>query len=173
MREINEVIKELWQATYRGRDISHIAIKSDIASGGSSRKRSYNYSVVMFQGGVELEMRGRCSAGQRVLACLVIRLGLAETFCLHCGVLALDEPTTNLDTNNIEAVAYALNQIIMRRKMQDNFQLILITHDEEFVEMLGQREHTDGYYKVSKNETQHSIVKLYKFGGNHANKHKN
>jgi energy-coupling factor transporter ATP-binding protein EcfA2 len=34
----------------------------------------------------------------QVLACLVIRLALAETFCLNCGILALDEPTTNLDS---------------------------------------------------------------------------
>ena len=33
----------------------------------------------------------------QVLASLLIRLALAETFCLQCGVLALDEPTTNLD----------------------------------------------------------------------------
>ena len=32
-----------------------------------------------------------------MLACLIIRLALAETFCLNCGILALDEPTTNLD----------------------------------------------------------------------------
>jgi DNA repair protein RAD50 len=57
-----------------------------------------NCRVVMYSGGgAELEMRGRCSAGQKVLACLIIRLALAETFCLNCGILALDEPTTNLD----------------------------------------------------------------------------
>lgn len=39
---------------------------------------------------LELEMRGRCSAGQKVLASLLIRLALAETFCLQCGVLCLD-----------------------------------------------------------------------------------
>ncbi len=33
----------------------------------------------------------------QVLASLVIRLALAESFCLNCGILALDEPTTNLD----------------------------------------------------------------------------
>ncbi|VEL16544.1 unnamed protein product [Protopolystoma xenopodis] len=55
-----------------------------------------------------MDMRGRCSAGQRVLASLIIRLALAEVFCLHCGVLALDEPTTNLDRENIESLAYAL-----------------------------------------------------------------
>jgi DNA repair exonuclease SbcCD ATPase subunit len=34
---------------------------------------------------IELDMRGRCSAGQKVLASLLIRLALAETFCLQCG----------------------------------------------------------------------------------------
>jgi predicted ABC-type transport system involved in lysophospholipase L1 biosynthesis ATPase subunit len=38
----------------------------------------------------------------QVLACLIIRLALAESFCLNCGILALDEPTTNLDTANAE-----------------------------------------------------------------------
>ena len=31
---------------------------------------------------------------------MVIRLALAETFCVSCGILALDEPTTNLDHRN-------------------------------------------------------------------------
>ena len=53
-------------------------------------------------------MRGRCSAGQKVLASLIIRLALAETFCLSCGILALDEPTTNLDEENIESLANQL-----------------------------------------------------------------
>lgn len=46
-------------------------------------------------------MRGRCSAGQKVLACIIIRLALAECFCEQCGLLTLDEPTTNLDRANI------------------------------------------------------------------------
>jgi DNA repair protein RAD50 len=44
-----------------------------------------------------MDMRGRCSAGQKVLASLIIRLALAETFSATCGIIALDEPTTNLD----------------------------------------------------------------------------
>ena len=57
-------------------------------------------------------MRGRCSAGQKVLASIIIRLALAETFCINCGLLALDEPTTNLDCDNIEGLAIALSDII-------------------------------------------------------------
>lgn len=51
----------------------------------------------MLKDKVELDMRGRCSAGQKVLASIIIRLALAESFGTNCGILALDEPTTNLD----------------------------------------------------------------------------
>ena len=68
--------------------------------------------------------------GLQVLACLIIRLALAETFCLNCGILALDEPTTNLDAANSDALAEALRNIMETRKAQTNFQLVVITHDE-------------------------------------------
>lgn len=78
-------------------------------------------------------MRARCSAGQRVLASIVIRLALAETFGVNCGCIALDEPTVNLDEKNKKGLAVALAQIVASRSQQRNFQLILITHDEDFV----------------------------------------
>ena len=68
--------------------------------------------VAMMKGSTELDMRGRCSAGQKVLASIIIRLALAETFCLTSGLLALDEPTTNLDRDNVEGLAQALTDII-------------------------------------------------------------
>lgn len=61
MADINKIVKELWQKTYRSQDIDYIQIKAD-AEGA----RSYNYRVVMMSGGAELDMRGRCSAGQKV-----------------------------------------------------------------------------------------------------------
>lgn len=86
----------------------------------------------MVKGSNELDMRGRCSAGQKVLAMpshwcfyrlylygiywmqvlasIIIRLALAETFCVNCGVIALDEPTSNLDIENIESLADALSE---------------------------------------------------------------
>lgn len=155
MEEINKIIKELWQQTYRGQDIDYIAIRSDAEGAGT---RSYSYRVVMQSGDAELEMRGRCSAGQKVLASLIIRLALAETFCLSCGILALDEPTTNLDGRNAESLAAALLRIMEDRKGQENFQLIIITHDERFAQLIGQRQHAERYYRISKDDHQHSII---------------
>lgn len=72
-----------------------------------------------------------CGQIAQVLACLIIRLALAETFCLNCGILALDEPTTNLDAANAASLAAGLRSIIDARRVQQNFQLVIITHDEK------------------------------------------
>ena len=70
------------------------AVAAGGGGGGTGRSsRSYNYRVVMRKGDVPLDMRGRCSAGQRVLAAIVIRLALAETFGLNCGILVSDQHT--------------------------------------------------------------------------------
>ena len=90
--EINKIIRDLWSLTYKGEDITNIELVSGQDKGGRAA-RSYNYRVAMTKGSTQLDMRGRCSAGQRVLASLVIRLALAETFCVNCGCIALDEPT--------------------------------------------------------------------------------
>ncbi|KAJ1932814.1 DNA repair protein rad50 [Linderina macrospora] len=103
-------------------------------------------------------MRGRCSAGQKVLACLIIRLALAETFSINCGILALDEPTTNLDQENIDSLARSLARIIKSRQGQRNFQLIVITHDEIFMQLLGKSEYADYYWRVYKDENQCSVL---------------
>ncbi|XP_039340964.1 DNA repair protein RAD50 [Mauremys reevesii] len=160
MEEINKIIRDLWRSTYRGQDIDYIEIRSDADENvsASDKRRSYNYRVVMIKGDTALDMRGRCSAGQKVLASLIIRLALAETFCLNCGILALDEPTTNLDRENIESLAHALVEIIKSRSQQRNFQLLVITHDEDFVELLGRSEYVEKFYRIKKNIDQCSEI---------------
>jgi DNA repair protein RAD50 len=163
MAEINKTIKELWAKVYRGRDIDCIAIRSDVdeteegapaaATDVGRATRNYNYRVVMICGEAEMEMRGRCSAGQRVLASLIIRLALADSFCINCGILALDEPTTNLDAANIRGLAEALATLIESRRQLAHFQLILITHDEAFVNQLCRLQVADWFYQIRKDET--------------------
>ncbi|OII74684.1 uncharacterized protein cubi_00237 [Cryptosporidium ubiquitum] len=176
MTEINRTIKELWNITYKGHDIDYIAIRSDVeeneenfvadSNQKSSRTpgtKSFNYRVVMIQNGIELDMKGRCSAGQRVLACIIIRLALAESFCANCGILALDEPTTNLDRFNIKGLAEALSYLIKFRKQQKNFQLIIITHDENFVRVMAQEQQCDHFFHVSKDEKGYSTIRQVDF----------
>lgn len=157
MREINRIVDDLWKKTYSGTDVDTILIKSENETSGRGG-RTYNYRVCMVKQDVELDMRGRCSAGQKVLASIIIRLALAECFGVNCGLIALDEPTTNLDEDNIESLAKALNQIIAARQQQKNFQLIVITHDEKFLLHMNAAAYTDCFYRVSRNERQLSQI---------------
>uniref|UniRef100_A0A182RRS7 DNA repair protein RAD50 n=1 Tax=Anopheles funestus TaxID=62324 RepID=A0A182RRS7_ANOFN len=157
MQEINRTIFSLWRDIYRGNDIDYIRINTvdDGVAERSDRRRIYTYGVVQAKHDVEIDMRGRCSAGQKVLASLIIRLALAETFSSNCGVMALDEPTTNLDRENIESLCESLRRIVSERQ-GGNFLLIVITHDEEFVTKLEQFE---TYYRISRNGDGKSMIK--------------
>ncbi|WVR06574.1 hypothetical protein IAU60_003606 [Kwoniella sp. DSM 27419] len=165
MDEINDTIGHLWNKTYQGTDIDGIRIVSDHdETSSTSTRKSYNYRVVMIKNDVELDMRGRCSAGQKVLASIIIRLALAESFGQGCGVLALDEPTTNLDQENINALAEALAEIIRERRKQANFQLIVITHDEGFLQRLAAQDVVEHYWRVSRDASQKSILERQRVG---------
>ena len=73
-----------------------------------SNRLTWLLQVVMTKDQVEMDMRGRCSAGQKMLASIIIRLALSDSFGQNCGILALDEPTNALDTENIDALAASL-----------------------------------------------------------------
>ncbi|TKA33225.1 hypothetical protein B0A50_00778 [Salinomyces thailandicus] len=156
MGEINHIIDELWRRTYQGTDVDTILIRSE--SENAKSNKSYNYRVCMVKQEAEMDMRGRCSAGQKVLASIIIRLALAECFGVNCGLLALDEPTTNLDRENIQALAESLAEIVKVRRAQKNFQLIVITHDEDFLRKMGSSDYADVYYRVSRDPSQKSRI---------------
>ena len=155
MEEINRIIAELWCNAYQGTDVDTIRIVGDVEAKGN---RSYNYRVVMVKQDTEMDMRGRCSAGQKVLASIVIRLALAECFGTNCGLIALDEPTTNLDQQNIQGLAQSLSQIIQMRRKQANFQLLVITHDEQFLREMNCADYTDVYWRVGRDASQESFI---------------
>uniref|UniRef100_U5EL78 DNA repair protein RAD50 n=1 Tax=Corethrella appendiculata TaxID=1370023 RepID=U5EL78_9DIPT len=156
MEQINRIICSLWRDIYRGNDIDYIKIKTDEFNekASTTKRRVFNYRVVQIKGTAEIDMRGRCSAGQKVLASLIIRIALAETFSNNCCVLALDEPTTNLDRQNIGSLCEQLRRIINERE-NSNFMLLVITHDEEFITAL---EKFDCYYRLSRNSEGKSII---------------
>lgn len=159
MNKINQTIKELWRSVYRGNDIDYIQIKTEQPKTKEPKgKRSYNYRVVQIKNGVEVDMRGRCSAGQKVLACLLIRMALAMTFSHSCGILALDEPTTNLDKQNVNSLCETLGTMIQNRSIEKNFQLLIITHDVDFIRNLSQLENIDHCLKVTRNRDGNTVV---------------
>ena len=100
--------------------------------------------------GAVLSMRGRASAGQRMLASLVIRLALMETFC-NSGILTLDEPTTNLDKDAIRRFAETVVDLAKTARGYNlKTQFVIITHDKEFTDILTDLAEVQCAYKVWK-----------------------
>ena len=153
MEEINQHLGLLWGETYQGTDIDTISIRAD--GEGTGARSTYNYRVVMVKDSVEMDMRGRCSAGQKCLASILIRLALADSFSANCGIMALDEPTTNLDGETVSALAESLSNLIKERRAQSNFQLIIITHDENFLSMLSRNTGLEWYFRVAREQIDH------------------
>ncbi|XP_015600819.1 DNA repair protein RAD50 isoform X2 [Cephus cinctus] len=156
---VNKIIKHMWRTVYKGTDTTGIEIKAEATEAGDKR-RQFKYKLVQRKHGAEMDMKGRCSAGQRVLASIIIRMALAETFCKNCGVLALDEPTTNLDEQNAESLADAITTIVKARsKYQKNFQLIVISHDENFVKKLTKLNRSGIFYRLYRDSRGLSSIK--------------
>jgi hypothetical protein len=86
-------------------------IKADSEGAGA---RSYNYRVVMYSGGAELDMRGRCSAGQRA------RPTLAHPYCrrlppLPLGCLGQQEQILHLTGALLQARCWVISTCLGSR----------------------------------------------------------
>lgn len=67
MTTVNRIIKQLWKLVYTGTDTTSIEIRTDATEGIGGTKRTYNYKLVQMKHGHEIDMKGRCSAGQKVI----------------------------------------------------------------------------------------------------------
>ncbi|ORD93524.1 RAD50 [Enterospora canceri] len=150
IEEVNTALCDLWTNTYSNKDISRIELKSDLTA------TSYSYRMVMYnQSEIPLDMRGRCSAGQKMIASILFRMALAECFS-DANLITLDEPTTNLDATNMEKLAETLNNLLLTKS---DMQLVVITHDEEFVGMIN-RVGSKSIYKIEKDSRGMSNIKI-------------
>lgn len=122
IKRINDHIKRIWQYTYESRDITEVSIKLSDEGGRKKKcsfKKNFTYHLMgRFHGGRKRELKGRCSAGQKMMISVVIRLALAEAFCSRCKVISLDEPTTNLDKANANKLAMFLRSFLERDETQ-------------------------------------------------------
>ena len=116
IERINGYINRIWRHTYESKDIERVYIElTDSAKSRSVLKKSFNYRLMgRFFGGQVGELKGRCSAGQKMMVSIVIRLALAEAFCARCKMISLDEPTTNLDKVNATRLAEFLKGFLER-----------------------------------------------------------
>ncbi len=148
--QINAIIGNIWRVTYQGHDIQSVEITFEQDATTSIGRKNYNYQVkAVMVDGRRVPMRGRCSAGQRLMASIVIRLALSEAFCMNCHFLFLDEPTVYLDQRHVQELADFLSKLVSSR-MHSGFQLVVITHDSEFMAMFHHQ--MEYYFRISKKE---------------------
>ena len=102
-------------------------------------------------------MRGRCSSGQRMMASLVIRIALAQAFSGGYAVIALDEPTTNMDSYNSEGLAESIGFLSSN---YDKLQLIIITHDQDFMRKIIRESPRESYLTIEKTKNLSFISKI-------------
>lgn len=166
LQEINLNIESIWNKCYHGKDITKIELKC-LSEKIHVIDVNSEYKVVFYKRvkiedsdekykEIEIDMKGRSSAGQRVLASIVIRMALAECLSENCGILTLDEPTTNLDREHIKILADFLGNLIEERKNNEGFQLIVITHDQEFIKMM--KGFTEQYWHVTRKGHQNMSI---------------
>ena len=159
LERINMTIKSIWQKVYHEKDIETIQINAladeSSSKGNSKNKKSFYYRIVMIKQGEKINMKGTCSAGQKILASLVIKMALAQTLIKNTKFIALDEPTTNLDSEHIRRLAIQLKKMI--GIYRDSIQFIVISHDMDFIRMMN--EHMQGFYRVSRNERGFTEIK--------------
>lgn len=59
---------------------------------------------------------------------------------------------------NSASLADALRSLMAARREQDNFQLIVITHDEHFAHLIGTRQHAEYLWRITKDDNQRSHI---------------
>lgn len=86
-------------------------------------------SFVVHKAGEPPQAAGRLSTGQRVILALAFWPSVASLWSAELGMLALDEPTANLDAENRKFLRDALGA--MTAKVRGERQLIMVTHDPD------------------------------------------
>jgi DNA repair protein RAD50 len=85
MSTVNKIMGQLWNLVYSGRDTSSIQIRVQTTEGIGDKKRSYNYKLIQVKRGTEMDMKGKCSAGQKVIMnnCLIVDFYIYITSLLN------------------------------------------------------------------------------------------
>ncbi len=101
--------------------VSHIKLNSE--------KNSINIQCETITGSRRIK---NLSGGEQVCVALAIRLGMADLMVKSpLKVMILDEPTASLDRTHCEEFVNIIQDLTQDMNQNQNFQLIIITHDEE------------------------------------------
>ena len=90
-------------------------------------------------------LAGSWCAENSTFVVMVIWPDMGHTYCSYPS-----PPTLYFFPDNAGSLAEALKAIMLARKDQENFQLIVITHDEAFAHQIGTRDHAEYLWRITK-----------------------
>ncbi|MEM4247707.1 MAG: AAA family ATPase [Candidatus Nanoarchaeia archaeon] len=118
---VNEVMANLWTQLYPYDKWSSIKLDAS---------ESDYLLQIREKEGEWISVSGFASGGERMLACLVLRLAFAKVLAQNINILILDEPTHNLDDRAINTLV----DVIQNRLSGFLDQIFIVTHDEKLAE---------------------------------------
>ena len=117
VKEISQALELVWPVVYPYKDFSSARLNASA--------EDYSLELKAAQGGW-IQVEGRTSGGERACAALALRIAFATVLVPNLSWLFLDEPTHNLDSEAVAALAKALRDEVPKIVGQT----IVITHDE-------------------------------------------
>ncbi len=118
---INSAMEEIWPTVYPYGDYKSVRIQPD----------AKDYSIEMMAlSGEWKRMDAVASGGERACACLALRAAFAMVLTPNLSWLILDEPTHNLDTSAVSALAETLRDRLPKIVEQ----IFVITHDQALMD---------------------------------------
>ncbi len=118
---VNEVMAGLWQQVYPYERWN--ALRLDASEDDYVLQLQEN-------SGSWISVAGFASGGERMLACLVLRLAFAKVLAQNMNILILDEPTHNLDDKAINTLV----EVVQNNLSGFLEQMFIVTHDEKLAE---------------------------------------
>jgi len=118
---VNEVMSNLWTQLYPYDKWSSLRLDAS---------ESDYLLQIREKEGDWISVAGFASGGERMLACLVLRLAFAKVLAQSMSILILDEPTHNLDDKAINTLV----DVIQNKLSGFLEQVFIVTHDEKLAE---------------------------------------
>ncbi len=119
---VNEVMASIWGELYPYEHWSGVRLEASES----------DYKLQIQQpSGEWVSVAGFASGGERMLACLAMRMAFARVLAPGLSMLILDEPTHNLDQRAIETFV----QVVQEKLPEFLDQIFIITHDEKLAEI--------------------------------------
>ncbi|XP_021957620.1 DNA repair protein RAD50 isoform X1 [Folsomia candida] len=144
--DINNYLKDYWEMLFPHDDIPTILMEAAKKSEGAIRvDYNYHFKMQTCRNNEELQMRGRSSHGEKILASLIIRCAFTEKFASGCPIVAFDEPEGCLDEGVVRNLVDHFSSIT------GSNQVIVTSYDEEFCRKLAEKcEDGCALYRIDK-----------------------